>query len=145
MRDDDGIAPGGGFGVRLLEPVGIALAIAEAQRIDDRLRQLDAGEFAVVEQHGETALRIEPHVERAGVADIEIGLELAMEEHLAAARAFVPEIVRHLLRADLRQDEIGQPAHGLPPLAARTPAASAATSASTAATRPGRARPAASR
>ncbi len=38
-----------------------------------------------------------------------------MEDHLAAGRAFVPEIVRHVRlldqRADLRPDEIGEPAH----------------------------------
>src|SRR5262245_66235735 len=48
-------------------------------------------------------------------ADMQIGLELAIKQHLFAARAFVPEVVRHRFpanrRADLRQDEIRQPAH----------------------------------
>src|SRR5260221_2741232 len=148
MRDDDGVAAGAGFGVALLQPVDIALAVAELERIDHRLGQLDAVERAVVEQHGEAALRVQPHVEAAGMADEEIGLELAVKQHLAAARAFVPEIVRHLLLGDdgtdLGQDEVRQPAHrDAPPAgrrAARTPAASAATSPSTASLRPGFAR-----
>jgi hypothetical protein len=48
-------------------------------------------------------------------AHMKIGFELAIEQHLLAARAFVPEILRYRLpgnnRPDLRQDEIGQPTH----------------------------------
>src|SRR5271167_1256643 len=51
----------------------------------------------------------------AVAADMKIGFELAIEQHLLAARAFVPEIFRHRLpgddRPDLRQHEIGEPAH----------------------------------
>ncbi len=51
-------------------------------------------------------------------ADEQVRLELAVEQHLLAARAFVPEIVRHALpgddRPDLRQHEIGEPVHGAP-------------------------------
>src|SRR5215470_3684222 len=79
----------------------------------------------------------------------QVRLELAVKQHLFAARAFVPEILRDVLlgddRPDLRQDEVGEPVHQ--PLATafacrapRTPRASAATSASTASTRPGLAR-----
>ena len=82
----------------------------------------------------------------AAAADVEIGLELAMEQHLPAARAFVPEIVRHLALgddgADLRQDEIGEPVHGRAAARVRTPSAQArAPRPSTASTRPGFALP----
>src|SRR5260370_399198 len=89
----------------------------------------------------EAGLGIERHVEEAGVTDVEIGLELAVKQHLAAARALVPQIVRDLFLgddgADLGEDKVGEPAHRaalVPPRAARTPAARAATSASTAST-----------
>ena len=50
----------------------------------------------------------------AVVAYLEIGRQLAMEQHLLAARAFFPQIVGHVLAGqgpDLRQDVIGQPVH----------------------------------
>src|SRR5438067_13921631 len=51
----------------------------------------------------------------AVAANMKIGFELAIKQHLFAARAFVPEIFRHPLpgddRPDLRQNKIGEPAH----------------------------------
>src|SRR5262245_23301685 len=48
-------------------------------------------------------------------AHMKISLDLAVEQHLLAAGAFVPEIVRDRLsgddRANLRQHKIAQPAH----------------------------------
>src|SRR6516225_3028464 len=48
-------------------------------------------------------------------ADVKIGLELSVEQHLFAARAFVPEVVRHRVpahrRPDFWQDKICEPAH----------------------------------
>jgi hypothetical protein len=35
---------------------------------------------------------------------MEIGFELAIKQHLLAARTFVPEIVRHRFSADSRSD-----------------------------------------
>ncbi len=50
-------------------------------------------------------------------ADMEIGLELAVEQHLLAGWAFLPQIVRRPLladdRADFGQDKIGEPAHSV--------------------------------
>src|SRR5260370_27719425 len=65
--------------------------------------------------------------------------EIAMEDHLLAIAALLPEVVRHFLLAhqgtDLRPDEIGEPVHrfrptysaAFAPRAPRTAAASALT------------------
>ena len=94
------------FRLRLAKPVGITLAVAELEWIDDGLRQLDARVAALIEQHREAPFRIEPEMMSAIAADEEDRLEIAVKQHLAAARAFVPEIVWHVLlgidRADLR-------------------------------------------
>ena len=115
VRDDDRVAAGAERRLPFLQPVGVAFAVAESQRIDDRPRQFDPGKAAVVEQHLEAPLGADAQMMAAIAADVKIGFELAIKQHLLAARAFVPEIVRHRLpgddRPDLRQDEIGQPAH----------------------------------
>src|SRR6185437_4482068 len=84
MRHPDRIAIAAVLRLRLLEALGIALAVAELERIGDRLRQLDAAVGTLVEQHGEAALGRQAHMVAAGMADEEVGLELAMEQHLAA-------------------------------------------------------------
>jgi hypothetical protein len=47
--------------------------------------------------------------------DVEIGFELAIKQHLLAARAFRPQIFRNRLfgddRPDLGQDVVAQPIH----------------------------------
>ena len=48
MRDDDGVLPAG-LGLGFLHAVGIALAVAELQRIERRLRQIDGLVGALVE------------------------------------------------------------------------------------------------
>src|SRR3546814_8694979 len=59
--------------------------------------------------------RGDPHVEAAVRADPQAVLQLAVENHLAAARALFPEVVRHLRLlyqgADLRPDVVGDPVH----------------------------------
>ena len=45
-----------GLGLRILEAVGIALAVAEAQRVGDRLRQLDGLKMSAIEQGGEARI-----------------------------------------------------------------------------------------
>src|SRR5579883_486021 len=150
MRYDQGVATGTRFGLRLLEAIAVALAVAEFKWIGDRLGQFDARAAAFIEQQRQPLFGIEPQVMAATAADEEIGLEVAVEQHLAATRAFVPEILRHIfLRhdgADLRQDEVGKPAHRKTAFwrAPRTPAASARTSSSTAVTKPASGLPAAS-
>src|SRR5208283_2354723 len=81
-------------------------------------------------------------------ADLQIGHQVAMEDHLLAGGTLVPEIVGHLApgeqRADLRADEFGEPVHAAS-LAPRTPSANARTWSSTLRTASGLALPAASR
>src|SRR5690242_2792552 len=96
MRHDKRVARAA-LRLRLAKPFGIAFAIAELEWIDDRLGQLDAGVAAVIEQHGEAPLRIESQMMAAIAANEERRLEIAVKQHLAAARTFVPQIVRHVL------------------------------------------------
>src|SRR4029077_19190116 len=74
----------------LFEAIGVAFLIAEAQGIERRLAQLDLRVSALVEQQGEAALGIETQMVPAIAADEQVRLELAMKQHLLAARAFVP-------------------------------------------------------
>ncbi len=68
---------------------------------------------------GETILGADAHVITALRADILRGLEIAMEDHVPAGRAFLPEIFGRLGAAachealDARPDEIGDPIHGV--------------------------------
>ena len=82
--------------LRLAQAIGVALAVAELQRIARHLGQLDAGVVALVEQRLEALHGAQPHVMVAVRADPQVGFEVAVEDHLAAGRAFVPEVFRHL-------------------------------------------------
>src|SRR5579864_9603472 len=152
MRHEHRIARAASLALRLLEPLAVALQIAETKWVGDGLRQLDGREFGFVKEQCETLLRRHAQMGVAIATDEEIGLKIAAEKHLAAIRAFLPKILRHFrLRsndgADLRQDEIRQPVHRAVSFcrAWRTPSAKARTSASTAPTRVGSAFPAESR
>src|SRR5690606_27992755 len=101
-----------------LQPVGILLLIAELERIERDGARRDKLVVALVEQRREALLRTEAHVMIAIRADAHRRFEVAMEDHLAAGRAFVPEIVRRLLLLvedplDLRTDDIVDPVHPL--------------------------------
>src|SRR5208282_5647538 len=115
VGDDDRIAAGAECRLSFLEPVGVTRAVAEVERVDDRLWQLDPRKGAVIEDELEALLSAYPQVVAAIAADVEIGFELAIKQHLLATRAFRPQILRHRLLghdcADLRQDEIGEPIH----------------------------------
>lgn len=107
-----------GLGLGLAQTVGIALAVAEAQRIGRHLRGVDPVIGVVVEQHGEPLLRRQAHVMSAIGADMQIFHQIAVEDHLLAGRALVPEIVRRRVGLadqglDLRTDEVRQPAHAV--------------------------------
>src|SRR5690606_11385234 len=94
-------------------------------------RQLGQVVSALVEQHAEPALRVETHVVPTVRADVQLLLQLAVEDHLRATRALVPQIVRRLPPDELlqlRTNEVGQPAHAR---ALRTPPARSRTSDST--------------
>jgi hypothetical protein len=118
MRHQDRVA---GFGLfaRFLQAVGVALAVAEAQRIGGRLGQLDLRVAAFVEQHGKAALGRQAHVMVAMRAHARVGVEIAVKDHLAARVALVPQIVGDIglarERTDLRADEIGEPVHDRSP------------------------------
>ena len=110
MGNGQGIG-GTGFHLGVLEAFGIALAVAELKRVDDGLGKLNDVIGAVVEQHLETNRRRQAHVVAAMVTDLERLLQIAMEDHFAAARALVPQVVGDLFLADkfpeLGTDEIG--------------------------------------
>src|SRR3546814_4740032 len=93
-----------------------------------RLGQLDPVVPAIVEQHGQALLGRDPEVVAAMRADMQVRFEIAVENHLPAVRAFVPEVVRYVLllhqRTDLGPHEVGQPVH-----VARTPKSEEQTSA----------------
>ncbi len=123
---------------RRAQAVGVALAVAEAQRVGRHFRQLDAGELALVERPAQPLLarcarRWWPQCGQT----LQVLLQLGVEDHLLAGGTLQPEIVRHLApgeqRADARADVFGEPAHArsLPSRAPRTPAASARTWSST--------------
>ena len=66
---------------------------------------------AVIEQDFETPHRANAQMMAATSTDIEIGLELAVKQHLLATRTFFPQIIRYILfaddSADLGQNKIG--------------------------------------
>jgi hypothetical protein len=103
-----------GPGPRRLQPVGIALGIAELERVLLHLRRRQ-DRVAGIEQHLEALRRPDPPMMLAARADEEILLIFLGEDHRLAFGAFVPEIVRRLA---LRQERdrianLGQPAHVL--------------------------------
>ena len=85
-----------GLGARLLETVGIAPLVAKTERILSDLRERDLLEFAAIEHDIEPDVRRHAHM-MAGIGDDElIGLEIAVENHLAGLGALDPHIVRQL-------------------------------------------------
>ena len=108
------IAAAAESGLALAQPLGIALPIAEAERIGRDLREFELLEHALIEQHLESRLAADSEMMPAMAAHLQIGRQLAMKQHLLATRAFLPQIVGHVLAGegpDLRQDVIGQPVH----------------------------------
>src|SRR5262249_22160846 len=94
------------------QPLGVALAVAEAQRVRCRPRHLDQLEDAAVKQDPESRFGADAEMMPATAAHLEICRQLAMKQHLLAGGTFLPQIVRNILareRPDLRQHVIGQP------------------------------------
>ena len=110
----DGVI-GVGLLARLLQPVGVALGVAKPQRIGDGLREFDAGVGVLVERPVQPFGRGGAHVVAAMGTHLAVGREVAVEDHLLAGRALVPQVVRHgrpgEQGADLRSDVFGEPAH----------------------------------
>ncbi len=102
-----------------LQPVGVALDVAELQGIDGILRKLGTLILAVVEQQLQPPLPADAEMVAAirMRADAQVRLQLAVEDHLLALRAFLPEIVGHARlareRLQLGADEVGEPVHGV--------------------------------
>ena len=67
-----------------------AVPVAKVQRVDDGRRKLDACADAVVKQDLQPGRGADPQMMPAMAADMEVGLELAMKQHLIAGRAFLP-------------------------------------------------------
>src|SRR5262249_32204491 len=82
---------------------------------DERLWQFDAREAAIAEQDLEPLLGADAQMMPAIAADMEIGFELAVKQHLLAAGTLRPQIVQNRFfgddRPDLWQDEVAQPIH----------------------------------
>ena len=103
-----------GLDLRLLEALGVAFAVPELERVGRRFRQLDGLVDALVEQHPQALLGADTQVVAAVRADQQVGLELAVEDHLGAGQTLAPQVIRHLLvhqRPDLGADEVGDPIH----------------------------------
>src|SRR3546814_5775519 len=86
-----------GLALRVPEALRIAFLVAELQRVGRRLGKFDSGMAAPIEQHRQALLGRNPEMVPAMRADMQVRLEIAMKDHLAAVRAFVPEVVRHVL------------------------------------------------
>ena len=108
-----------GLGAGLLQPVGVALVVAERSGSAGTSGAGSASMDAVIEQRGETLLGADAHMMAALRADVLRRDQIAVEDHLAAAGAFAPEIVRRVAGCapdqalDPRADEIGDPVHGV--------------------------------
>ena len=99
----------------LAQTVGVALFIAELQRVQQRIGQGDELPFPLVEERIEPRLRRNRHVMAAMRADLKALREGAMKDHLAAFGTFDPQIIRRLApieqRVELGADERGDPIH----------------------------------
>jgi hypothetical protein len=105
-----------------LEPVAVTLAVAKPQRIERYGRCLHLVVLAPIEQQFEPLTDRNTQVMAAVRADPKVFLQFPVKDHLAAFRAFLPEIVGNIglvdQRPDLGADEIGNPVHILSPLSA---------------------------
>ena len=70
--------------LRLLQPLAVPFHVAEFQRIDRRLRQLDRLP-ALVQQHRQALADAKPHVMAAVLADVQVLFQIPVKEHLAQA------------------------------------------------------------
>src|SRR4029078_7734612 len=81
---------------RRLDAVGVALAVAEAQRVLAHFWRRQDLELAFVEQLLVASAPADPIVIVAARADVEIVLPLLDKDHRPALLALVPEILRRL-------------------------------------------------
>ena len=134
--DENGIVQPG-LGAGIAEAIGVAALVAEFERIERHVGEIDGLPRAVVEEMGEALPAGHPHVEAGAGNDEVVRLEIAMEDHLAGLGALDPKVLRHFPLgekvADLRTDDVADPAHfsssysAASARAARTPSASSPT------------------
>ena len=113
---EDGVFQAG-LGLRLLEAIGVALLVAELERILDDLGVFQGLVFALVEEIFQPFLGRDLHVVAGSRDDELVGFEVLVEDHLAGLGILDPQIFRHIgapaeHRIDLRADVIGDPVHG---------------------------------
>ena len=103
-----------------LQTIRIALAVAELQRIVRNVRQLGPRVHTLVEDDRQPRISGNPQMIITVLADMQILVQVAMEDHLIAAWAFVPQIFRHIVLVDQRPKlgahEVRQPVHARNPL-----------------------------
>ncbi len=106
-----------GFGAGIFQPIGVALLVAEFQRIGDHRRHRQFVIRTGIERPRETLLRADAHMKAALRANELRSHEIVVENHLAATRTFGPEIFRRFGFAprdpilDLRANEVCDPVH----------------------------------
>ena len=105
-----------GFVLGRLEAVGVALAVAELERILRHLGDGNLGILAAVEQERQPLLRVDAHVIVGARDDELVGLEILVEDHLPRLGALHPEVLRQLALggeqvADLGTDDVVDPVH----------------------------------
>ena len=87
VRERDRVG-GAGLGAVLLHAVGVALDVAELQRVRLGLRAPPLLIVAVVEERREPGLGADRHVVAGARHDHEVGFEVLVEDELPALRAF---------------------------------------------------------
>ena len=120
LADENGVIELG-LGAGVLEAVGVALAVAELQRIGGNGRYGHLGVGAAVEDVGQALRRAHALVIVRARIDELVGFQILVKHHLPRLGALAPKIVRYLaLRrqeaADLGADDVVDPVHGVPSL-----------------------------
>ena len=114
-RDQHGVFHAG-LDARFLEPVDVALLVAEFQRILRHRRQRHGLVFAVVEEGRHAVVGLDLHVVAGARHHPLVGLEIAVKHHLARLGVLDPEVLRRLAlvqkRPDFRGEDVVDPAHG---------------------------------
>jgi hypothetical protein len=113
LADLEGVG-GAGLGAGVLQPVDIALLVAELQRVDRDLGQGDLGPLAVVEGHAQPVGRGDAHMVVGAGDDEAVGLDVLVEDHLPGIGALDPEVLGALALEqglDARADDVGNPVH----------------------------------
>jgi len=102
--------------LRLLEALGVFLAVLELERIERGDPRADLVAPFGIEQHVEATPGADAVVMTALGADFEIALQIRAVQHLVAGRALRPQAFRHRLARlhpalDLRRQDFLKPAH----------------------------------